>query len=44
MMSIIPVTAGIIAILIIIFLYKLDEPTMKKVKEELEARRQEKEA
>jgi glycoside/pentoside/hexuronide:cation symporter, GPH family len=39
MMSVIPVGAGIIALLILVFFYKLDEPLMKKVKEELEERR-----
>jgi GPH family glycoside/pentoside/hexuronide:cation symporter len=39
MMSIIPVAAGLIALLIMIFFYKLDEPFMKKIKEELEERR-----
>ena len=38
MMSIIPVVAGIIALLILYF-YKLDEPTVIKIKDELEARR-----
>jgi GPH family glycoside/pentoside/hexuronide:cation symporter len=39
MMSIIPVVAGIVALLILIFFYKLDEETMKKVKSDLEQRR-----
>lgn len=39
MMSIIPVAAGLIALFIIIFLYKLDEPMMKKIKADLEERR-----
>jgi GPH family glycoside/pentoside/hexuronide:cation symporter len=39
MMSIIPVIPGLAALLLLIFLYKIDEPTMKKVKEEIEARR-----
>jgi GPH family glycoside/pentoside/hexuronide:cation symporter len=39
MMSVIPVVAGIIALIILIFFYKLDEPTMKQVKAELEERR-----
>jgi GPH family glycoside/pentoside/hexuronide:cation symporter len=38
MMSLIPVGAGIIA-LIILYFYKLDEPTVLKIKDELEARR-----
>jgi len=40
MMSIIPVIPGIFALLLLIFFYKLDEPIMKKVKEEVEARRE----
>ncbi len=39
MMSIIPSVAGVIALVLLIFLYKLDEPTMTKVKAELEERR-----
>jgi glycoside/pentoside/hexuronide:cation symporter, GPH family len=39
MMSIIPMAAGLIALIILVFFYKLDEPTMKKVKAELEERR-----
>jgi len=39
MMSIIPVAIGAVAFIILAFFYKLDEPTMKKVKEELDARR-----
>ncbi|MBN2273355.1 MAG: MFS transporter [Bacteroidales bacterium] len=39
MMSIIPVASGLIALLILLFLYKLDEPTMKTIKEDLEERR-----
>jgi GPH family glycoside/pentoside/hexuronide:cation symporter len=39
MMSTIPVAVGAIALIILAFFYKLDEPTMKKVKEELDARR-----
>lgn len=42
MMSIIPVVAGLIALGIIVFLYKLDEQTMKKVKADLEEKRAEK--
>jgi glycoside/pentoside/hexuronide:cation symporter, GPH family len=41
MMSIIPVIAGLTALLLFIFFYKLDEPFMKKIKEELEGRRKE---
>ena len=32
MMSIIPVSIGVVALLILMFLYKLDEPTMKKLR------------
>jgi Na+/melibiose symporter-like transporter len=39
MMSVIPMVAGIVALLILVFFYKLDEPTMRKVKAELEERR-----
>ncbi len=39
MMSVIPVVPGLAALLLLIFFYKLDEPTMKTVKEEVEARR-----
>jgi len=39
MMSVIPVIAGVIALIILVFFYKLDEPLMKKVKAELEERR-----
>jgi GPH family glycoside/pentoside/hexuronide:cation symporter len=39
MMSIIPLGAGIIALILLIFFYKLDEPVMKKVKADLEDRR-----
>jgi glycoside/pentoside/hexuronide:cation symporter, GPH family len=39
MMSIIPVAAGLIALILILLFYKLDEPTMKKIKEELDERR-----
>ena len=39
MMSIIPVAAGIIALLIIILFYKLDDITMTKIKADLEERR-----
>jgi glycoside/pentoside/hexuronide:cation symporter, GPH family len=38
MMSLIPVAAGIIAVVILYF-YKLDEPTVLKIKDELEVRR-----
>jgi GPH family glycoside/pentoside/hexuronide:cation symporter len=39
MMSIIPVTIGVVALIILAFFYKLDEPTMKKVAADLEERR-----
>jgi GPH family glycoside/pentoside/hexuronide:cation symporter len=39
MMSIIPVVAGLIALILLLFFYRLDEPTMKKIKEDLEAKR-----
>jgi len=39
MMSVIPVAAGLIALMLLLFFYKLDEPTMKKIKEELDERR-----
>jgi GPH family glycoside/pentoside/hexuronide:cation symporter len=39
MMSVIPTAVGAVALIILAFFYKLDEPTMKKVKEELEQRR-----
>jgi len=41
MMSIIPVAAGIIALILLVFFYKLDEPIMLKVKADLEQRRKE---
>jgi GPH family glycoside/pentoside/hexuronide:cation symporter len=39
MMSIIPVAAGVIALIILMFFYKLDEATMTKVKAGLDERR-----
>jgi glycoside/pentoside/hexuronide:cation symporter, GPH family len=39
MMSVIPVGVGIIALIILIFFYKLDEKTMANVKTELDERR-----
>jgi sugar (Glycoside-Pentoside-Hexuronide) transporter len=39
MMSIIPVIIGVVALIILAFFYKLDEPTMKKVASDLEERR-----
>ena len=41
MMSVIPIIPGVIALTILILFYKLDEPIMKKVKEDLEKRREE---
>jgi glycoside/pentoside/hexuronide:cation symporter, GPH family len=41
MMSIIPVAIGIVALLVLTFLYKLDETMMTKVKAELDAKRKE---
>jgi glycoside/pentoside/hexuronide:cation symporter, GPH family len=38
MMSVIPFVAGVLALILLIF-YKLDDATMKKIKEDLEARR-----
>jgi len=43
MMSVIPVAAGIIALLILMFFYKLDETFMKKVKTDLDERRKQSE-
>jgi GPH family glycoside/pentoside/hexuronide:cation symporter len=39
MMSVIPVGIGVVALIILMFFYKLDETTMKQVKAELEERR-----
>jgi GPH family glycoside/pentoside/hexuronide:cation symporter len=39
MMSVIPVAFGTVALLLLLFFYKLDEKTVKKIKDELEARR-----
>lgn len=39
MMSVIPVAAGLIALIILVFFYKLDEPTMQKIKADLDERR-----
>jgi len=39
MMSVIPVAVGIVALIILMFFYKLDEATMAKVKVELDERR-----
>jgi GPH family glycoside/pentoside/hexuronide:cation symporter len=39
MMSIIPVAAGVVAVIVLAFFYRLDEKTMAKVKAELDERR-----
>jgi GPH family glycoside/pentoside/hexuronide:cation symporter len=39
MMSVIPVAAGAVALIILMFFYKLDETTMAKIKTDLEERR-----
>ncbi|HUI29540.1 MAG TPA: MFS transporter [Candidatus Acidoferrales bacterium] len=39
MMSVIPVVPGLVAVLLLIFFYGLNEPVVKKIKEEVEARR-----
>jgi glycoside/pentoside/hexuronide:cation symporter, GPH family len=39
MMSVIPLAIGLVAFLLLLFFYKLDDDIMKKIKEELEARR-----
>jgi GPH family glycoside/pentoside/hexuronide:cation symporter len=44
MMSVIPVAVGVIALIILIFFYKLDEGTMAKIKAELDERRKASEA
>jgi len=41
MMSVIPVVVGTVALIILAFFYKLDEPTMATVKAELDVRRKE---
>jgi GPH family glycoside/pentoside/hexuronide:cation symporter len=41
MMSTIPVAVGVVALIILAFFYKLDEPTMKKVKADLDLKRKE---
>ena len=38
MMSVIPVAIGVVALIVLLF-YKLDEPTMKKIKADLDERR-----
>jgi GPH family glycoside/pentoside/hexuronide:cation symporter len=38
MMSVIPVAIGVVSLIILLF-YKLDEPTMKKIKADLDERR-----
>jgi GPH family glycoside/pentoside/hexuronide:cation symporter len=44
MMSVIPVAVGVIALIILIFFYKLDEGTMAKIKADLDERRKASEA
>jgi GPH family glycoside/pentoside/hexuronide:cation symporter len=39
MMSVIPLGMGVVAFLLLLFFYKLDDGIMKRIKEELEARR-----
>jgi Na+/melibiose symporter-like transporter len=39
MMSVIPVAIGVVALIILMFFYKLDDSTMAKVKTDLEDRR-----
>jgi Na+/melibiose symporter-like transporter len=39
MMSVIPVAIGVVALIILMFFYKLDDSTMAKVKADLEDRR-----
>ena len=41
MMSSIPVAVGVVALIILTFFYKLDEPTMTKIKAELDVKRKE---
>ncbi|MGD1046442.1 MAG: MFS transporter [Bacteroidota bacterium] len=41
MMSVIPVAVGTMALIILAFFYKLDEPTMAKIKAELDLKRKE---
>jgi Na+/melibiose symporter-like transporter len=41
MMSTIPVAVGTVALIILVFFYKLDEPTMKKIKADMDLRRKE---
>ncbi len=41
MMSIIPVAVGVVALILLAFFYKLDEPLMQQVKAELDRRRSE---
>ncbi len=40
MMSIIPAVPGIVALVLLIFFYRLDEPSMDRIKEEIAARRE----
>jgi glucuronide carrier protein len=44
MMSVIPVAIGMVALIILMFFYKLDEGTMAKVKADLDERRKASEA
>ena len=44
MMSIIPVAVGVVALIILMFFYKLDEGTMAKIKADLDERRKASEA
>jgi GPH family glycoside/pentoside/hexuronide:cation symporter len=44
MMSVIPVAVGVVALVILMFFYKLDEGTMAKIKAELDERRKASEA
>jgi Na+/melibiose symporter-like transporter len=41
MMSTIPVAVGTVALIILVFFYKLDEPMMKKIKADMDLRRKE---
>jgi GPH family glycoside/pentoside/hexuronide:cation symporter len=44
MMSVIPVAVGVVALVILMFFYKLDEETMAKIKADLDERRKASEA
>jgi Na+/melibiose symporter-like transporter len=39
MMSVIPVSIGVVALILLAFFYKLNEQTMRKVKADLDSRR-----